>query len=42
LGKNGEKLEMMEGQETHKKRDNKDNPGRKRNQGEKIRDMRVD
>jgi len=31
MGKNGEELEMMEGQETHKKRDDKDNSGGRRN-----------
>jgi len=41
LGKNGEELEMMEGQETCEKRDDENNPGR-RNQGGKIRYTRVD
>ena len=31
LGKIGKKLEMMEEQETSKKRDNEDDPGRRRN-----------
>ena len=31
LGKNGEELETMEEQETHKKRDNEDDSGGKRN-----------
>jgi len=31
LGKNGEELEMMEGQETYKKKDNEDNPRGRRN-----------
>jgi len=30
LGKNGEELEMMEGQETHEKRDDEDDPRRRR------------
>jgi len=42
LGKNGEELEMMEGQETHEERDNEDDSRGRRNQGGKIRDMRVD
>jgi len=42
LGKNREELEMVEEQETHKKKDDEDNPGERRNQGRKIRDMRVD
>jgi len=42
LGKNGEKLETMEGQETYEKKDDEDNPGRRRNQEGKIRDIRVD
>jgi len=42
LGKVKEELEMLEGQETHKKRDNKDDPGRRRNQRRKIRSLRMD
>jgi len=42
LGKNREELEMMEGQETHKERDNEDDSRERRNQGGKIQDMRVD
>jgi len=42
LGKNGEKLETIERQETREKGDNEDNPGRRRGQEGKIRDMRVD
>jgi len=37
LGENGEELETMEGQETHKKGNNEDNSGGRRNQGGKIR-----
>jgi len=33
---------MMEGQETHKKRDSEDNPRGRRKQGGKIRDTQVD
>jgi len=33
---------MMEGQETHKKRGNKDDPGRRRSRGRKIRSPRID
>jgi len=36
LGKNGEKLETMEGQETHKKRDDEDDSRGRRNQGGKM------
>jgi len=42
LGEIGKKLEMMEEQETSKKRDNKDNPGRGRSQRRKIRSSRMD
>jgi len=42
LGEIGKKLEMMEGQETSKKRDNEDNPGRERSQRRKIRSSRID
>ena len=38
LGKVRKKLEMMEGQETGKKRDDKDDPGR----GRKFRRSRID
>jgi len=31
LGKNGEELETIKGQETHKKRDDEDDSGRRRN-----------
>jgi len=41
LGKDGKKLETMEGQETRKKRNDEDNP-RGRRRGGKIRNMRVD
>jgi len=33
---------MMEGQETGKKRDDKDNPRRERNRGKKIGSSRMD
>jgi len=35
-------LETMEGQETCKKRDDEDNPRRRRNQGRKIGSSRID
>ena len=41
LGEIRKKLETIEGQETSKKRDNEDNPGRGRNWG-KIRNSRMD
>ena len=41
LGKNGEKLETMEGQETCEKRDDENNPRGWRNWRGKIRNMRV-
>jgi len=42
LGKNGEELETIEGEETHERGGNGDNPRRRRNQGRKIRDTRID
>jgi len=42
LGKVRKKLETMEGQETGKKRDDKDNPRRGRNRGRKIGSSRID
>jgi len=32
----------MEGQETHKKRSDEDNPGRRKSRGRKIRSSRID
>jgi len=34
-------LKTMEGQEIRKKRDDEDNPGRRKNQGRKIRNTRI-
>jgi len=39
LGKNGKELEVMEGQEASKKRDDEDDPGRGRR---KIGSLRMD
>jgi len=33
---------MMEGQETCKKRDDEDDPGRRRSRGRKIKSLRMD
>jgi len=43
LGKDRKKLEMIEGQEASKKRDNEDDPRRgRRSRGRKIRSLRMD
>ena len=42
LGKDGKKLEVMEGQEAGKKRDDENNPGRGRRNRRKIGSLRMD
>jgi len=42
LGEIRKELEMIEGEETCKKRDDEDDPGRGRNQGKKIGSSRMD
>jgi len=42
LGEVREELETIEEQETYKKRDDEDDPGRRRNQGRKIGSSRMD
>jgi len=42
LGKDGKKLEAVEGQEASKKRDDENDPGRGRRSQRKIRSLRMD